>query len=384
MIIGFDAKRAFENTTGLGHYSRTLIQSMLAYYPSHTYVLFAPKITTLLSLPTTHNMYTVTPQKVLHQRLTSYWRSIGVAKQIMQSGIQLYHGLSHEIPVGLHKLSIPTVVTIHDLIFEKYPHQFKKIDRLIYRNKFKYACNNATHIIAISEQTKLDIMQLYHIPAHKITVCYQSCNPIYTLTHTTTQLQSVRQRYSLPAQYVLYVGSIIERKNLLTLCKALLHTKCTLPLVVIGNGGKYKHKVQQYIKAVGLSSRVIFLSEQPSAMQSITYSNNIDFPAIYQLATAMIYPSIYEGFGIPVLEALSSGTPVITSNISSLPEVGGNAAILIDPHDAMAIAAAIDDIVYNEHVRNTCILNGRLHAQQFNEQVCASKVLDVYKQIVGL
>ncbi len=313
--------------------------------------------------------------------LKSLWRTNWVKKDLVNNHIDIYHGLSHEIPLHINKTGIRSVVTIHDLIFERYPGQYSAIDRSIYRNKFKYACNNADKIIAISQQTKQDIIRYYKIPEDKITVCYQSCNPAFAEIVSEEKKKSVAALYNLPEQFYLYVGSIIERKNLLLICKALKKLTTSIPLVVIGNGGAYKQKVKAFIAENVLTDRVIFLSEDLSAKSSESFKSAFDFPAIYQQATAMIYPSIFEGFGIPVLEALCSRLPVITSNVSCLPETGGDAALYINPADENEMAEAMKRVANDQALKNSMIEKGILHATNFTQQKCASAVMNVYKAL---
>lgn len=381
MNIGFDAKRAFQNSTGLGHYSRTLISSLATFYPDNKYYLFAPKITEQFNTTQFPNIHTVSPNQFPSAQLKSIWRSNWVKKDLQRNKVDIYHGLSHEIPVGITATGIKSVVTIHDLIFERYPHQYTLLDRFIYRSKFKYACKYADSIIAISEQTKKDIIEFYKIPEEKITVCYQSCNPAFSAIITEEKKAIIRKRYKLPDNFYLYVGSIIERKNLLVICKALKLLNSSLPLVVIGNGNNYKQKVKLYIDENGLKNKVYFLSEQPEALAAASFKSAEDFPAIYQMATAMIYPSIFEGFGIPVLEALWSRLPVITSNVSCLPETGGDAALYVNPNDENEMAAAMFSIANNIELRNKMIEKGIYHAQNFTIQKCAAAVMNVYKAL---
>src|SRR5690606_9066256 len=161
----------------------------------------------------------VLPQDLKSKLLPSLWRSQWMAKNLQDLEIDLFHGLSHEIPAGLKKSGIKSVVTIHDLIFERYPHQYNPLDVRIYRKKFKHACQNADRIIAISEQTKQDIVDFYKIDPLKIDVCYQSCDRSFNSFISEIQKTEIRKRYSLPERFFLSVGSIIERKNLLNICK---------------------------------------------------------------------------------------------------------------------------------------------------------------------
>lgn len=384
MNIAFDAKRAFTNGTGLGHYSRTLITSLAEYFADNEYFLCTPKRTQRFDTSAFNNVNVVTPHRFPSTLLTSVWRSKWVLKDLKHFNIDLYHGLSHEIPVGIQHTKIKSAVTIHDLIFERYPKQYKPIDVAIYRKKFKYACEHADRVIAISKQTKEDITQFYNIPEHKIEVCYQSCNPAFNTVVTNEEKQRIRQLYKLPGKYFLYVGSIIERKNLLTICKALnvLKGKLDIPLVVIGDGDSYEQKVSNYINANGLADRVIFLSRDEQIKQLQSYRSAADFPAIYQQALCMIYPSIFEGFGIPILEALCSRIPVITSNVSCLPEAGGPGAVYVNPFDEQQMAGAMQLVANDSALRQQLVEKGWQHAQQFSPYNCANNVMQVYQKIM--
>lgn len=383
MRIGFDAKRAFQNSTGLGHYSRTLINSLAAFFPENEYYLFAPKITTRFNTASFKNIRFISPHKFLYSFLQSAWRSIGVKNDLLKNSIEIYHGLSHEIPLGIQNTGIRSVVTMHDLIFEHYPHQYSKIDILIYRRKFKHACKHSNAIIAISNQTKKDLVHLYKVGEEKIHVCYQSCDPIYAERVKEEDKERIRLLYDLPVRYFLSVGSVIERKNLLTICKAINQIKNTLPvpLVVIGNGGKYKEDVKKYIIANNLEEKVIFLSENKEAIQNKDFKSSAHFPAIYQMAEALIYPSTFEGFGIPILEALFSRIPVITSNVSCMPEAGGNAAAYIDPFDYNSLSLKMEAIAHDKIMVASMVEKGWLHAQRFTPETCAANVMKVYKKI---
>lgn len=383
MNIGFDAKRAFHNNTGLGNYSRTLIESLAVAYPQHEYYLLNPKPSKKYSFQH-QNIHEILPCGFRNNLLPSFWRSKWVIDDLLKLKIDLYHGLSHEIPIGIAQSKIKSVVTIHDLIYKRFPQQFNPADVKIYDYKFQYACNNADHIIAISEQTKNDIINFFKIAENKISVCYQSCDSKYKASIPASEKEKIKADLQLPQQYFLYVGSVIERKNLLGICKALLflkHQGITIPLVVIGTGKHYKKKVDLFLKENKLTEQVIFLSEKDYAINIQSFSNGNYFPAIYQSAIALIYPSISEGFGIPVLEALWSKTPVITSNISCLPEAGGPDSIYIDPYAEKEIAYAMQAILDNNELRLSVTEKGFAYAQQFTQEKCAAAVMDVYTKI---
>jgi glycosyltransferase involved in cell wall biosynthesis len=387
MRIGFDAKRAFHNGTGLGHYSRTLIRSLADTFPDHAYFLFNPTLSNHFPLPwdgtIRSSLHEIRPDRFIDRLFPALWRTFSVKKDIRRLGIDLYHGLSHEIPRGIEKAGIRTVVTIHDLIFERYPEQYNPIDVRTYRSKFRHACEKADRIIAISEQTKRDIIEFYQIEPRKIRVCYQSCNPAFFQRIEEAEKKRIRTLYQLPEQFYLYVGSIIERKNLSRVVEALhkIQTQTDVPLVVIGSGGKYARQVVSMVQRLGLSDRVIFLSNAPVARSTASFQNAADFPAIYQSATAMIYPSLFEGFGIPVLEALASELPVITSNVSCLPEAGGPGSLLVDPLSVDSLATAMMRVLEDPRKVTAMKEAGRLHARDFTPESTARKVMDLYESI---
>jgi glycosyltransferase involved in cell wall biosynthesis len=376
MKIGFDAKRAFQNNTGLGNYSRTLISSLVKDFPEDEYYLFAPKQTGMYDLGSLPELQVVLPGNQLYRWFKSAWRSRFVVKDLLRYHIDLYHGLSHELPFGIHKSGIRSVVTMHDLIFERYPEQYNPIDVLTYRRKARYACKHADRVVAISEQTKQDLINYYQTPASKIDVVYQSCDPAFGITYPDDDMAAMGAKYQLPSQYFLYVGSLIERKNLLGIVTAMNTLKGTLdlPLVVLGNGSGYKKKVAAYLATNGLSQQVIFLNEHVRL-------KNSELPLLYQGAMALIYPSIFEGFGIPVLEALWSRTPVITSHGSCFAETAGDAALYVDPLDPLSIAHAMKQVVNNPSLVKQMQEKGWQHAQLFTPEKCAAAMMKVYKQL---
>ena len=371
--IGFDAKRLFNNYTGLGNYSRTLVQNLASLYPEATYHLYSPKIP---QNPETQHFFDKACYQIhsSRQKPSAYWRSFSIKKDLKTHGIQLYHGLSHEIPFGIGQTGIKSIVTIHDLVFKYYPAQYAFIDRTIYDYKFRYACTHADKVIAISEQTKSDIINYYGIDAEKIEVIYQTCDERYLVQKDENTLARIRRKYNLPEEYILSVGSIIERKNLLGVVRALrqLPSNLSPPLVVVGKGMAYKKKVQEFLIAKKMEQRVSFVD-----------IDNEDLPAVYQMAALFIYPSFYEGFGIPVLESIFSKTPVITSNRSSLPEAGGPHSYLVDPNSDEQIAQAIQDVLENEDLRKKMIQKSFEYAQQFMGGKLSTQLLNLYQKVIA-
>lgn len=370
--IGFDAKRLFNNFTGLGNYSRSLISGLNEFYPENEYNLFSPRVQS----KTDTKEFLDDPYKIITPtwESNSLWRSITCTKQINELHLNIFHGLSHELPIGIRKTGAKSLVTIHDLIYKTYPNDFNFIDRNIYDYKFRYACENSNRIIAVSKSTKSDIVALYGVPTEKIDVVYQSCHSNFKTLIKPDYLNTVLEKYNLPNKYILYVGSIIERKNLLGIVKALQKIKdqTKIPLVVVGKGKEYQQKVQEYIADNHLENQIIFTSE-------ISY---LDLPAIYQSASLFIYPSKYEGFGIPIIEALWSKTPVITSNISSLPEAAGKDACFCDPNDENSIAENILRVLNDNNYADSLVNKGFEHVQQFESIENAKKLMDIYYDLL--
>ncbi len=369
LSIGYDAKRYFLNRTGLGNYSRDLVRMMQQYYPEHQYLLYTPKLPKEIPANLDINQVRL-PQGFFNRILKDFWRSKTIAKDLQQEGIQLFHGLSGEIPHGLAEKGIKTVVSIHDLIFLRYPELYKSIDRYIYDKKSSYAVQHADQIIAISEQTKRDIMSFYEVPADKITVIYQGCHPAFKQSFSPAAQQALRQKYQLPEHFLLNVGSIEPRKNALQIVKAI--EKMDIPLLIIGKGGAYAEQIRSYVQEKGMENRVFIL--QGFTMEELA--------CIYSMASIFIYPSKFEGFGIPIIEALYAGTPVITTNSGVFPEAGGPFSYYIDPENTEQLSYAIDSILTNSSMRAEMIAQGRLYAQRFNDENIARQLMACYEKLV--
>lgn len=370
--IGFDAKRAFLNSTGLGNYSRSVILSLAQLYPNIQFNLYtprAPKNSMNAELWTNPSIEIHIPKLPF---LRSLWRSRLVVRQLVMDKVQLYHGLSHEIPIGIQRTGIKTVVTIHDLIFLRYPHYYKAIDRKIYALKFKYACTHSDMIIATSEQTKEDIIRYFGINAAKIKVVYQACNPLFYQSYDNLDKERVIEKYRLPKRYLLNVGTIEARKNLLVLIKALPHVPQDYKLVVVGKSTAYKNDVLQLIQQLKLQERVLFLQDV----------QNDELPYLYSAASVFVYPSVFEGFGIPIMEALHVGVPVIAATGSCLEEAGGEGSLYFNPQDATTLAAQINEVLENTILSEKMIAEGKQYAANFTEEAHARNLMKVYEQLL--
>jgi len=369
MKIGFDAKRAVSNFTGLGNYSRFVISNLMKYYPQNTYKLFIPK------LPAEDNPDTLHSDNEIYSLKNTrkpFWRTMGIVKDIRKEGIELYHGLSNELPFHIDRTGAKSIVTIHDLIFLKYPQFYKLIDRIIYNAKAKYACRIADKIVAVSECTKKDIVENYNIHPDKIAVVYQGCFPIFKEPATDLMKEEVKNKYNLPANYLLSLGSIEERKNIMLVVKALKQIP-DIHFVAIGKRKEYSQRVQQYANENGLADRVHLLSNVPLT----------DLPAILQSAKIFIYPSLYEGFGIPIIEAMNSGVPVIAATGSCLEESGGPDTIYIDPNDENELAEQIKRLLADDALRHKMSAAGRNYVKRFSDENCTRNLMNVYRSLMS-
>lgn len=372
MRIGYDAKRAFLNNTGLGNYSRWLIKSLAHYYPDNAYMLYTPKVRPnrhVDSFSGFNNVQTLLPK---NKAFTSWWRSKTIVNDLQRDGISIYHGLSHELPYRIDRSGIPSIVTIHDLIFLRFPQYFGRVSRTIYKAKLKYACRVADKIIAVSDRTRKDLIELLNIAPSKIRTVYQGCNATFKKTCTPAQIKQVLNKYKLTEGYVLNVGTIEERKNLEVLVEAMAQVNNQTRLVVVGRQTGYAEVVKRIIHRYRLTDRMIFLDD----------INFNDLPALYQGAGVFVYPSRYEGFGIPVLEALCSGTPVIAATGSCLEEAGGPDSLYINPDNPTELAQKINRVLNDDMLRARMISNGKEYARRFDDDKLATEMMDVYRQII--
>lgn len=365
MKIAFDAKRFFQNNSGLGNYSRDLIRILANYFPNNDYLLINKKKTEkgadVQKLPNVH---------FLPLSKGSMARQMKMGKDAQNQDADIFHGLSGELPLRWNKnKKIKKIVTIHDLIFMRLPQYYSFFDRKIHFWKFKKAAINADLVIAISEQTKLDIIHYLKIPAEKIKVVYQGCHQAFKEPKNLSKEQEIRDQHQLPEHFILNVGTIESRKNLLNIVKALINTN--IPLVVVGRKTDYYKKVEKLISTHKMEKQIIFLEN--------IYMENLAH--LYRMADIFVYPSEFEGFGIPVIEALFSETAVITSNTSSLPEAGGPNSLYINPENVADISAKIKFLWDNESERKRIAEKGLKYAQKFQDQVIAEEMISIYKSI---
>lgn len=372
MKIGFDAKRLFNNFTGLGNYSRFVVDALANRFPENEYILYTPRL---------HNHAETRiyqqgkfqirkPESGLAKQFPSVWRTYAVGNVAHRDGVTIFHGLSNELPVT-KPASLKTVVTVHDLIFKRYPEYYKAIDVQIYSWKLKRACASADVVIAISKQTAEDLQEYMQVPDSKIRVVYQGCHSNFKTSVSEIEREKIRIKYNLPQKFILYVGTLEQRKNAITLVKAMAQLKESLPLVLIGKATDYTKELHAYINANKLERRILF-------QHQVAFT---DLPAIYQLAHIFVYPSLFEGFGIPIVEAITSGVPVITSTGSCFEEAGGPATSYVDPLNVAELAKQIEIVSSDAELRSNMISTSKEFIKKFEPPIIAADLMRVYESI---
>ncbi|MCR5070218.1 MAG: glycosyltransferase family 4 protein [Prevotella sp.] len=348
MKIGYDAKRYYHNKTGLGNYSRTLVSAVKAQYKDIEMTLYDCK---------------------------SIERTFRLGRRAAKEGCTLFHGLSNELPRDIVKAGIPSIVTMHDVAWRTFPDMYKPIDRLIYDIKYGWSAKHATHVVCISESTKRDVMRFYKVPADRISVIYQPVQQLFYTPMESSEAQRLTKEalpYLNGKPFILTVGSINSRKNLMGMVQAYnsLPAENRPVFIVVGNGREYRRQVEAYISEHNLQNDI--------HIESNIHDGRI-LQALYSTALCMIYPSFYEGFGLPVVEAALQRCPVITSNVSSLPEAAGPDALLCDPSSTSELADALSLLINDsdERIRrgNAC---HDYCAQHFDPAILTNQMHELY------
>ena len=368
-----DVSAAVHRRAGLGRYAESLARALHPLAPEEMALFFnresgVEPLSGLEAQPTRTVALGYKP-----------WRMIVLAAQGAGLGFdrffpdaRLFHATEHLLPPFRH---LPTVLTVHDLIFRHLPQHHKRLNRWYLNLAMPLYVRRATHLIAVSEATRRDLMAAYGVPAEKITVIYEAADPRFGPRDALEQ-QTIRANYGLPPAYFLYLGTIEPRKNLLRLLRAwepLYLAGEAPPLVIVGKRGWLS---EPFFEAV----------ERSPAREGLILTGYVlddDLPALIAAATAFVFPSLYEGFGLPPLEAMACGTPVLCSDRSSLPEVVGDAALLFDPTDEEAIRAAMRRIWADEALREALRRRGMARAKRFSWRRTAEETLRLYRRLAG-
>lgn len=371
MNISFDAQRAFHNQRGLGNYGRDLISILSRYYPEHNYFLFNPEKTESSLFIPVGNQTEINPETFFQKAFPSTWKSRGTCKRMERIHTDIFHGLSQELPYGIHKLNVKKVVSFHDAIFMRYPEFYDRFYQAIFMQKNQYACRAADRIIAISEQSKRDAVDFFKVDESKVSVIYQGCNGIFRAKVPDKEKSTIRKRYRLPEKFFLTVGTLEPRKNITTLLQAYAGSKQEVPLVIVGRETGYSGQLRVMASELKIDKKVIMLHNVSTE----------DLPAVYQMADVFVYPSVFEGFGIPILEALCSGVPVITSEGGCFEETGGKDTVYIKPSDPEALGDAMTTVLTDTGLRSRMIASGLEHADNFTDDKIAAKIMALYQEL---
>lgn len=371
MNIGFDAKRLFLNQSGLGNYSRTLVESLMQQFPEHHYQLY----TTKLGLPHRTQVFRTSPAEIIQPEgpstwLKSWWRSNRITPRIAKENTQLFHGLSNELPMNIREAKIPTVVTIHDVIFMRFPQYYPGFDRNLYRIKTASAIKNADAIVAISEQTKNDLIEFFDADSSKINVIYQGCDAAFNQPYNQQDVDSIKRNFSIEKPYIISVGTIEDRKNQLLLTNAFLESKIAhdFELILVGKQGKIAQEIQKLIEK----------HEKGKNVKMLYDVGFTDLPLLLKGAEFSCFSSKYEGFGIPVLESMSIGTPVLSSDASCLPEVGGDAVAYFESDNLESLKTQLELLADDKTALNSLSEKGKLRAKKFDNAKMAQEYMSLY------
>lgn len=371
VVIGFDGRTMGSQRTGVGFYSYNLAKELSKLLPEPLYIW-----SSWSALPEASLTSNVHRMDALPQTSTSVfrflWEHLAYPHKINKTPVDIMHFPAFVVP--LWRLDCPAVVTIHDLCIYRYPEFFSKFQQLNFRYILPKTVKRAERIIADSKSTKRDIIQFLNVDEDIIDVIYPAVDERFVGELSDSQRRNVIDKYDLPETYVLFTGTLEPRKNLINLLRAfeivVQKVDIDVQLLIIGRRGWLFDQTLEYARNSVCRERIRFLG----------YVDDEDMPYLYSLSTVFVYPSLYEGFGLPVLEAMSLGVPVITSNVSSLPEVAGDAALLVDPLDFKELAKTMVTVITDAYLRSFLSERGRTQAKKFSWSETAREIIACYNK----
>jgi len=374
MRIGIDARLIHYSQAGIAQYTTHLVKALAKIDRSNQYYLLQSRKETT-PLVDAHNFARRGIWTPSHHSLEHYILGLEVANL----RLDVLHSPDFIPPKRNPLAKFKTVITVHDLAFLIYPHFLtKKAAR--YYGQIDRAVRRANHIIAVSESTKADLGRFLGVSDSKVTVIYEAANPVYKPMPKEEAWKKANKLYpNLPRDFLLFVGTLEPRKNIPTLLDAYKimrdsYKQDPVKLVLAGSPGWLFDGIFQKVQDLGLEGEVLFLGRVPTSA----------LVALYNAALALVHPAHYEGFGLPTLEAMACGTPVVTTNVSSLPEVVGDAALLVSPDDAEEMAVAMWRVISDERLRKTLSQKGLNRAKAFSWEKAAQETLEVYRKAAGM
>ena len=363
MKIGIDVSCLAKQRTGIGIYTYNLIENLLKIDNSGEYCFFSASSFNL-------NVYSKSSKKVFScfpkKYTTVFWEQLLLPLLIKREKIDLLHSPNYVSP---YLSRVSTVITVYDLSAFMFPDTHPILRQLRHRLFLSYSLKKSSKVITISENSKKDIQKYFGTPKEKIEVVY----PGVSSRFSRLDRRNIKVSGDIPSSFFLYLGTLEPRKNLITLLRAFskIRYKIDQKLVVVGGRGWYYHDIFDLVKKLSIKEKVVFLGYLPDEV----------LVNIYNLADLFVYPSLYEGFGLPPLEAMACGCPVITSNTSSLPEAVGDAGIMIDPNDVEALAREMARVLADEKLRKEMSEKGLARAKLFSWEKCARETLQLYEEI---
>ncbi|HEX3928965.1 MAG TPA: glycosyltransferase family 1 protein [Gemmatimonadales bacterium] len=378
MIVGYDAIRALGNTTGLGNYARGILRAIHRTDPARQLELYSPKPPLAQFAGLAAELAAPLREPPLLWRgpgARKIWRIARMGRAAARNGVTLFHGLTHELPRDLAATGIPGVVTFHDLLFHRHPEWFAAFDRASYAWRYRASAKGAAAIIAVSAATRADVVEIYQVPPERVVVIPPVVDERFAIPVTATGRTAVLEGHHLPATFLLTLGTLETRKNqrVAILALAALDARHTPPLVIAGHDGGMAHELAVLARQQGVADRVLIRPDLPAE----------DLPAVMQSAAVFVYPSLAEGFGMPIVEALAAGAPVVTTAGGCFPEAGGPASLYVPATDAAALADAIRRVLDDSALATRMRAAGQAHAARFAGDLLAPRVLAVYDAVVA-
>ena len=375
MRIAIDATIVRSQNTGTGFYIINLITGLLNANTDNEFIIFGDKDIIDKLVHVNKKNLSIENVKFKSRISRVFWQLFVLSFKLKKMQINILHSTNYITP--LFKFNLKVLVTIHDLTFFLFPEKFTITKRLFFKIMVPVFIKRADEIIAASENTKKDILKFFKIPSQKVAVTFESYPAYYNSDINKSDSMLVLNKYGIIKSYFLFVGMIEPRKNILSILKAFIELDEELEedLVIVGKKGWYYSEIEQFmgnIKDKKLKNKIIFTG----------FVSEMDLVSLYQNATIFLYPSFYEGFGIPPLEAMVCGVPVITSNTSSLPEVVGDAAIKINPYDYLELKEAIKMLKNNPQKRAEMSEKGKEQSKKFSMDKFAENTINVYSKVI--
>lgn len=370
MKIGVDARGAiWYRGTGIGTYTYQLVKNLHMLDQNHEYRFFWPGDEYKNLDPSVDEVF-----NSIERSKDKFWEEVHIPMSVEQEQIDLFHVPQNGIGLPTKKGCL-NVVTVHDLIPYIYPETVGRGYLKIFLHEMPRIMEQSDLVITVSEHSKRDIQRIFQLPDEKVVVTYEAPESVYQPIDKTAAQAYVKEKFGIDSRYLLYIGGFSPRKNVKGLINAFYEVQHDIPadykLVLVGKEARDYDDTAMLVEALRLQDKVVFTGFAPV----------LELPYLYSAADLFIYPSFYEGFGLPPLEAMACGTPTITSNTSSIPEVTGQAALLINPHDMYDLAGQIVKVLNDESLQHKMRQDGLAQSAQFTWKRCAEETLAAYQKL---